>query len=177
MLKINLYGAPSSGKTTLASQIFAEMKSKNYHIAYVPEYSKDLVYMGLDMRTLSEVERLNILVKQFKRENILKDKVDFLVTDSPMILTAYYHQDPFKREDWSYAKDIVMRHLTENEIHLWLEPTNNFEVKGRSHDEKQSEQISKDLLKYLKNLNIPLKTISGTPDERLKKVMKIILNG
>lgn len=177
MLKINLYGAPSSGKTTLASQIFAEMKSKNYHTAYVLEYSKDLVYQGVDMRTLSEVERLFILVEQLRRENILKDKVDFLVTDSPMILTAYYHQDPFKREDWSYAKDIVMRNLSKNEIHIWLEPTNNFEQKGRSHDENQSKEISKELLKYLKELKMPLHKIIGNPEERLKKVMKIILNG
>lgn len=175
MKKINLYGSPSSGKTTLASQIFAEMKSKHHNIAYVQEYSKDLVYQGVDMRFLPENERLLILAEQFRRENILKDKVDYIVTDSPMLLTAYYHQDPSKKEDWSYAKDIVLRHLDKDEIHLWLEPVENFEVEGRSHNEDESLKISEELFDYLLSTGIKLTSIRGTPEERLQRAMSEII--
>ena len=172
MIKINLYGAPSSGKTTLAGQIFASLKSKRYNIAYVQEYSKDLVYQGIDMRTLGEIDRINILAEQLRREKILKNKVDYLVTDSPLCLTAYYHKDPLKKEDWSYAKDIALRHLNDDEFHFWLGSVDEYEFEGRSHTPEESDAIQKEMKNYLrKECGINLIEIKGSPEERLKKVL------
>lgn len=174
MLKINLYGAPSSGKTTLAGQLFGELKSNKINVVFVQEYAKELVYLGQDMRTLDEAERIVILGEQFRREKMFKDKVDVLITDSPMILTAYYHRDPTGKENWDYALDIVKRHLSKDEIHIWLEPTNGYEIEGRSHTEEQSSKINQEMKDYLQNVGIDFYLINGTPVERLNKVLHII---
>jgi adenylate kinase family enzyme len=75
MIKINLYGGPSSGKSTLAAQIYADFKLKNLKVELVQEYAKELVYQNHDMRRLTEAERIIILGEQFRRERILKDNL------------------------------------------------------------------------------------------------------
>ena len=177
MVKINLYGAPSSGKSTLAGQIFAELKGNNKNVVFVQEYAKELVYQGVDMRTLKEADRVFILGEQLRRESIFEGQVDYLVTDSPLLLTAFYHQDPEGKEDWSYGRDIALRHLTNKEFHFWLEPTENFEKEGRSHSKNESLLINYNLKKYLEDMKINLHIIKGTPKERLILVMKNIKEG
>lgn len=174
MIKINLYGSPSSGKSTLAGLIFGQMKSLRYNVGFTQEYAKELVYQGIDMRNITEADRIIILGEQFRREKMFDGKVGYMVTDSPMLLTAYYHEK--NNSEYSYAKDIVLRHLKEDEYHFWLEPINHFEKEGRSHNEKESLEINKELKKYLKESGIKLISIDGNPEERLNKVLEIILN-
>lgn len=174
MIKINLYGCPSSGKTTLASQLFGKMKELKYDIAYVQEYSKDLVYQGVDMRFLDEKERIFILAEQLRRESILQDKVDYMVTDSPLLLTAYYHQDPQKQEDWSYVDGIVNRQLKDNEFHFWVNIVADFEINGRSHDKEESLKIQNELKDYLKSYNINLIELPDGLSDRVDSILKEI---
>ena len=177
MIKINIYGCPSSGKTTLASQLFATMKALHYNIAYVQEYSKDLVYHGIDMRFLDEKDRIFILAEQLRRESIFKqNNVDYIVTDSPLLLTAYYHQDPNKKEDWSYVDGIVKRQLKDNELHFWVNIVSNFEEEGRSHDKEESLIIQKELKQYLNNYNINLIELPQELDKRIDLIIKEIKN-
>lgn len=172
MIKINIYGCPSSGKTTLASQLFATMKALHYDIAYVQEYSKDLVYQGIDMRYLDEKERIFILAEQLKRESIFKkNNIDFVVTDSPLLLTAYYHQDPNGKEDWSYVNGIVKRQLKDNELHFWVDIVSNFEVNGRSHTKEESLKIQDELKDYLKQYRINLIELPNSLEERIKLII------
>jgi nicotinamide riboside kinase len=174
MLKINLYGAPSSGKSTLAGQVFGHLKGQSHHIAFVQEYAKELVYQGMDMTRLSESDRIIILGEQFRREKILENQVEMLITDSPLLLTAYYHRDPNLDEDWSYALDVVKRHLTNNEVHFWLESTDTFEIEGRSHSQEESLKIDNEMKLYLSKSGINFHTIKGNPQERLDSVIKIV---
>lgn len=169
MIKINIYGGPSSGKSTLAAQIYATLKVLNQKVELVREYAKELVYQEIDMKTLNEKERLIILAEQFRREDLLKKNIDFLITDSPMMLTAYFHSH-------EYAKEIVLRHLNKNEVHLWAERPEKFESAGRSHNEEQSKQIDIEMKKFLSESSIELTEVNGDPEERIKKVLDILKN-
>ena len=44
MIVINLWGAPSSGKSTGASYLFSELKLKGYNVELVTEFAKDLTW-------------------------------------------------------------------------------------------------------------------------------------
>lgn len=167
MIKINLYGGPSSGKSTLAAQIFAELKVLGKRVELVREYAKELVYEGQDMKKLTEADRLIILAEQFRRESILLNSVDYTITDSPMILTAYFHR-------YEYAKDIVLRHLNKSEIHIWVERPSVFEDVDRSHNEEESKQIDKEMLDFVENCNVAIHKVQGTPQQRLDQVMHIL---
>lgn len=167
MIKINLYGGPSSGKSTIAAQIFAALKVLGKRVELVREYAKELVYEGQNMKLLSESDRLIILAEQFRRESILHNSVDFIITDSPMILTAYFHK-------YDYAKDIVLRHLNPNEIHIWVERPAQFEEVDRSHNEEESKKIDSEMVEFIESCQVTLDRVSGSPEERLSQVLEIL---
>lgn len=41
MLVINLFGGPSTGKSTTAAEIFVYLKKKKINCEYITEYAKD----------------------------------------------------------------------------------------------------------------------------------------
>lgn len=168
MIKINLYGGPNCGKSTIAASVFVELKSKYINCELVREFAKELVYEGKDMRTLDEGERLSLLAEQLHRERILDGKVDYLITDSPMLLTAFYHNK-------SYAKKIAVDNLKDNEIHVWLNRlSSNYQQEGRSHSLIESINIDKKMKKYLLNCGIKLIEIDGTIGERTKFIISLL---
>ena len=44
MIVINLFGGPSSGKTTMAAGLFRLLKTMNKKVELVQEFAKDLVW-------------------------------------------------------------------------------------------------------------------------------------
>lgn len=49
MRKINFYGGPGSGKSTVASQLYTDLKILQYTTELVREAAKDKVYLGIDL--------------------------------------------------------------------------------------------------------------------------------
>ena len=82
---INFFGEPGSGKTTTALGLSYYAKLEGFSVEYVSQISRKLSYLGL----LKE----NIRVKN------LIDKVDWIVTDSPVLLSYIYadNQDVITR--------------------------------------------------------------------------------
>ena len=63
MYVINLFGGPSTGKSTLAALLFGTLKSKyDLNCEYVNEYAKDLVYEKRNQILLKD--QLYIFAKQ-----------------------------------------------------------------------------------------------------------------
>lgn len=168
MIKINLYGGPNCGKSTIAASVFVELKSRLLNCELVREFAKELVYKGIDMRTLDEGARLSLLAEQLHREKILEEKVDFLITDSPLLLTAYYH----KRD---YAKIIAINNLKESDIHVWLQRNDSgYQQTGRSHSFHESLLIDKEMKDYILSSGISLIDIDGSIKERTQKIIEIL---
>jgi nicotinamide riboside kinase len=166
-IKINLYGGPGSGKSTLAAEIYALLKKRSHTVELVREYAKELVYDELDMKKLDERDRIIILGEQFRREKMLEGKVEYLISDSPMLLTAFFHKQ-------EYAKDVVIRHLKTNEVHIWVKRPESFEVEGRSHSEEESKKIDQEMLSFLSNCSINLHILDGSLEERGQKVLDLL---
>jgi hypothetical protein len=170
MKKINLYGGPNCGKSTIAAAVFVELKARLINCELVREFAKELVYKGIDMRSLDEGSRLGLLAEQLHRENILKGKVEYLVTDSPMLLTAYYHNK-------DYAKIIAIDNLDKDEFHFWLPRTTlTYEQNGRSHTLEESLGIDKEMKEYLLSSGITLIEVDGSIKERTEKIVSVLLS-
>lgn len=104
MKVINLFGGPGTGKSTSAAGLFYEMKSKGYKVELVTEFAKDLVYQESFFRLK---DQLMIFARQNHKLWILRDKVDFAIVDSPLLLSQHYFQD---NNDYSEKlfKDLVL---------------------------------------------------------------------
>jgi tRNA uridine 5-carbamoylmethylation protein Kti12 len=77
---INLFGGPGTGKSTLATNLFYIMKSKDINVELVREYVKSWAYNN---REPKEYDLIYLLGKQSSYETQLYGKVDYVVTDSP----------------------------------------------------------------------------------------------
>lgn len=88
MRVVNFFGGPGSGKSTQAAGLFYHMKLKGYNVELVTEYSKDLLYSGQLESMYGHQE--TIYGEQNYRLLRLWDKVDWAITDSPILLSAVY---------------------------------------------------------------------------------------
>lgn len=91
---INLVAGPGAGKSTIAAGLFYELKVSGINAELVTEFVKSLAWEGI---TPNAFDQPYIFGQQAKRESSLYNKVDILVTDSPLILSpiyeAYYNQN------------------------------------------------------------------------------------
>ena len=88
---VNLYGAPGSGKSTLASYIFAKLKMMGVNCELVTEFAKDKVW---EKNNEALSNQIYIFAKQYYRISRCADKVDVVITDSPLFLSPFYNKDP-----------------------------------------------------------------------------------
>lgn len=91
---INAYGGAGAGKTTACLQITEELKKAGYVAEYVQEYAKDLVWEeNWEMLDGTQEHQFMILEEQLKRMDRLYGKVDFIVTDAPILLNSVYNNE------------------------------------------------------------------------------------
>lgn len=87
MKVINLFAGPGAGKSTAAAGLFHIMKNHGHKVELVTEYAKDIVWAD---RHKELNDQLYITAKQNHRLFLLKDKVEWAITDSPLLLSAVY---------------------------------------------------------------------------------------
>ena len=88
MMRINIFGGPCVGKTTLASHLYAKLKARGINIEHVPDYVKMWAYEG---KKIMPFDQLYFLAKQMRSEmDLLNNGVDVVLTDCPLLLTVCY---------------------------------------------------------------------------------------
>lgn len=142
---INLYAGPSSGKSTTAAGLFAKMKVAGHEVELVTEYAKDLVYENR-LNILEQQEY--ILAKQNHRLHKLRGKVEYVITDSPLLLATIY-VDPTWKPAHSFTQFVFDLYNTYDNVHYFLNRPKSFQVSGRLHNLEQSIKIDTQILSLL----------------------------
>lgn len=91
---VAFYGGPGAGKSTLAAELFGWMKRERRNVEYVAEYAKDLTW-DQSMPVLDD--QVAVFGEQFHRFYRLYGQVDWIVTDSPLILQLYYFDQSLRK--------------------------------------------------------------------------------
>lgn len=151
-LLLNAFGGPGAGKSTASLSIAGELKKLGYLAEYVPEYSKELVWEeNWELLDGSAQHQLAILEEQMRRVDRLEGKVDFIITDAPILLNQIYNNELTPQ----YKKMLEILH-GQYETYNFVVQRNpsEFEMEGRIHNLEQSRQKDQEILDMLDECGI-----------------------
>lgn len=174
---INLFGGPGAGKSTSASYVFYLLKTLGLNAELVREYVKDWAW---EDRKIADYDQFLFLGKQSRREALLYGKVDYIVTDSPVLLNVYYSQR-FTTMDVSegiraavlayYRKAAADGH---QHINVFLKRSKPYVKAGRWQDEEQAKFIDGGVRALLDQLRMPFVEYETTEDDLRRLVQSVI---
>lgn len=110
MKVINLFGGAGTGKSTLGAELFSVLKKKGREVEIVQEYAKSLIYEERE-RLLSN-DQLHVFATQNNRIKTLmefsrKNPLEYVITDSPLLLSLIYNSDTFLKGNVNFRNLIV----------------------------------------------------------------------
>lgn len=147
---INLFGAPGSGKSTGAAFIFSQLKMRGVNCELITEYAKDKTWEK-NMEALSCQEY--IFGKQSFRMKRCRDKVDVIITDSPLPLGIFYNTNPVLGEHYeNLVLDVFNTYENMNYALVRDKPYNPI---GRNQTEAESDEIGDRIQFFLEDHDIP----------------------
>lgn len=169
MIVVNLFAGPGSGKSTTCAGLFHKLKLAGVNCEMALEYAKDKVweesYKILD-------DQIYVFGKQLHRIFRLKDKVDVVITDSPLPLSIYYDKSANP-----YFADLVMNQFNEfNNINYFIVRDDTYNPKGRMQTEQEAKEIDSVVSLILGHYNIKYTEVtkSKAVDKIFNDVMKLL---
>ncbi len=178
MKVVNLFGGPSSGKSTTAAGVFYFMKLQGYKVELVTEYAKELVYDGMLELMLDRQEV--IFAEQNQRLHRLRGKVDFAIVDSPLLLSCVYPDMNGLQKGvnmWPALeafKALVLAVIgTYENQNFFLQRPDGFETGGREHSLQQSMEIDYAIQDALNGNAFPFSTLP-TNQHTVSQIIELI---
>lgn len=163
---INLWGAPSGGKSTTMSGLNYLMKINKHRVETAPEFVKDMIYEKSSMINDSMV----IVGEQVRRQNRYLNNVDYIITDCPLPLINLYAPENY----YSHFAPLLWEVFEKQEnINFLMIRDGEFEVEGRVHDEEESNSKAREIEKILIKRNIPYTPIIARPKAPIEIYSKI----
>lgn len=170
---INAFAGPGAGKTTSCLEVAEKLKKQGFVTEYVQEYAKELVYdNNLTMLDGHYEHQFEILKEQMKRINRLYGKVDFILTDSPVLLNnTYLNEDKGTNDYATYCENVKKIYALYNNFNYFVERDKSaFEKDGRIHNLEQSIVIDDELKNTLHNNQITINAFAYYQSEIVKQL-------
>lgn len=159
MILINLFGAPGAGKSTGAAYIFSQLKMYGVNAELVTEYAKDKVWE--ESKAVFE-NQAYIFGKQYFRISRCAKKVDVVITDSPLLLSLIYNNDPVLGEEFNALVRKVMDSY--NCKNYYLTRAKAYNPVGRFQDEAGSDAIGGQIVELLDNEGLEYTIVAGNQE-------------
>jgi len=168
---INLFGGPGTGKSTTAAGLFAKMKLEHLEVEFVTEYAKDMTW---EKRYNVLGDQLYMLAKQNRRLQRLKDQVDWVITDSSILVGMIYCPNDYLP---NHFRNLLFEvyHEYEN-INVFFNRGTKYNPVGRNQTEEDAKKIDKKIKDLLDQNSLPYHQLTVSPtvvDDLYKLVKKI----
>ena len=150
------------------------MKSSGYKVELVTEFAKDLVYQESFFRLK---DQLMILARQNHKLWVLKDKVDYAIVDSPLLLSQHYFQDNGDYSENLFKDFVLDTYNRYNNLNIFLQRNieeHPYQEYGRSQTLDEAIEIDKSIKDILDSVNADYKTILVSSNT-VKDILKLNL--
>ena len=169
MILINLFGAPGAGKSTGAAYIFSKLKMHGINAELVTEFAKDKVWE--ESKAVFN-NQAYIFGKQYFKISRCADKVDVVVTDSPLLLSLIHNNDFTLGEEFNQLVRKVFDSY--NSKNYYLKRTKEYNPVGRFQTEDESDKIGDKIFNLLQRENIDFTETTGDIEGYDKIVLDIL---
>lgn len=153
---VNLFGTPGAGKSTGAAYVFAQLKMHGINCELVTEFAKDKVW-----ENTQEVfkNQAYIFGKQSFKINRCAEKVDVIITDSPLPLSIFYNNDSRLTENFNQSvMDFFNSYHNMNFLLVRTKPYNSV---GRHQTEAEADSLVEPMIQLLESRDIPYTEVNG----------------
>lgn len=167
--RINFYGGPGIGKTSIASGVFSDLKwrassqSSSLNFEVVQEYVKTWAWQG---KTPKGFDQIKLFTEQLSREEEpLRCGVDLILSDSPLLLNYHYGY----RHNVPGIQGLKLIHeafeATYPSLNIILTRGDKpYNATGRFQTKAEAEQIDKEITDVIQLSGLPYLQIESTPD-------------
>lgn len=173
MKVINFYGGPGSGKSTKAAGLYYKMNMAGFSVELNNEFAKECVWED-NVPMLKD--QLFMLAHQHRKILRLVGKVDYVITDSPVMLSGIYRE----LYDGPLYSDLIDKLAREcydkyENINFMLDrPKKIFNQKGRAQTEEGSIDIDSAILEMFKNEKVPFFWLKGLEEDAVDIAYKYV---
>ena len=169
---INMLGCPSSGKTSLSAKLFAQLKAMDLNAEYTSEYVKGWAWEG---KKVGPFDQFYIFGKETHNQSRLFDKVDFIISDSPVMLTAFYH--------YFYNGNEALNEVCHNfynlaeeagveVVNFFLPRKKKYVAKGRYQTQEEADALAFQLKEWLNKEGYSYIDLECPDKERINVVLE-----
>ena len=162
MVVVNIYGVPGSGKSTAAAYLFYKFKEAGVNAELITEFTKDLIWED-NYKAISN--QFYVAGNQLYRLTRIKDKVDVVVTDSPMLLQPVYYK--YNGGTMPDVFELLIHEIDKEfqNINYVLPIPTEIESAGRIHDINDAINIYKLIADTFERYDVPYKEINRKTEE------------
>jgi hypothetical protein len=140
---INFWAGPGTGKSSCAADLFAEMKWAGHNVELIDEYAKVKTWEK-HMNILED--QMYISAKQNRKIERLQGQVDWVITDSPLLMCIPYIPKGYCSHFKPLIREMFNRY---DNINYFLVREKAYNPVGRNQTEQEARALDtqiKDLL-------------------------------
>lgn len=146
MIVVNLFGSPGTGKSTTATGVFSKLKLLGYNCEYVSEFDKTMTWHE---RQAELGDQVFVFGVQNHYLEMLRNKVEFVILDSPLLLNMIYGNRMHSKLD-----DLVLQVANSyDNINFYLKRVKPYNPIGRNETEAQSTELGDKIKNILNSTN------------------------
>lgn len=180
MKVINLFGAPGTGKSATMLGLGNRLKRMGLSAEITPEYFKELIQevtpeaykevMRQDSARMRFGGQLQVLAEQNRRLAMHVNSTDFVVSDCPLPLVAFYTSKDYIPGFHEMANNLFNKYDNVNYL-VVPSPTqrHDFENANRVHDAQQSALIQQNLQQFLAEHRVSYQVVEA--DDQIEDVI------
>jgi len=170
VIVVNLLGGPGTGKTILASEVFAKLKRNFVKCDISHEYIKRKLR---EQATKVVQNQIYIFGKQQFQLFSMKDSVDVIITDSPLVFSAIYDTTACPE-----LKAIILKEFRKyKNLNYYLKRNDNvpYEEEGRYQDLTGAKLVDDKVKVFLDENQISHMEIIGIGENSLEQIVNDVM--